>query len=672
MACLFGLGLGLALSNSKKNLGWIMPCGLLILSMLISFAEPLHLVHVSFTNPAEYYLIGASAGAFQEKSSFFHRLVQIVPALVVLIGTFYLIVATFASIGQQLGRFFDRFEPLVAYSINIAGSLAGISLFVIMSFLSLKPEIWLGVTAILSLCFWHKGWQIAAFAGCIAVALLTSQPGVIWSPYYRIHVEKVVAPADGKWPPFFYGYELKVNHDTIEGAVDNSPQRVANLSPAQRAGLQDHYDQLYELIGSKPRSVLVLAAGAGNDLAAALRHQAYDIDAVEIDPVILKLGRQLHPEKPYDNPAVHVIVDDARVYLKQSKKKYDLVDFSLLDSHSAFSSMSSIRLDNYVYTVQSFQEAAKLLKPDGIMAVTFFSTASWQDTRLFKTLTEALGYEPIGVYSVNTKALTFLTGPGVDRSRIGSLKFKRFDKEETRKLDAQELADWDQISPTTDDWPFLFLRRREMTLTYAAGLILTLCLGWRLVRACFGQYTTDASGRTMFYLGAGFMLVEVKSISQMGLLAGTTWLVNSTVIAAIMLMILIANCCQLKFRTENLKPVYAALALSLIGSYFTPLATLNQMPMFERLSVGGLILALPICFASWIFAATFSKIKSPHNALGMNLLGTLFGGVLEYTSMILGISAMNLVAVGLYALAFYYWHGEKHPGLASTPELTAQ
>src|SRR5262249_10331894 len=97
------------------------------------------------------------------------------------------------------------------------------------------------------------------------------------------------------------------------------------------------------------------------------------------------------------------------------------------------------------------------------------------------------------------------------------------------------------------------------------------------------------------------------------------------------------------------------LFVSLIGSYFMPLSMFNSMPMFERLTLGGLVLALPMFFASWIFAITFSKVDVPHNALGMNLLGTLVGGALEYFSMILGISALNLVAFALYGLAFFYW-----------------
>ena len=43
----------------------------------------------------------------------------------------------------------------------------------------------------------------------------------------------------------------------------------------------------------------------------------------------------------------------------------------------------------------------------------------------------------------------------------------------------------------------------------------------------------------------------------------------------------------------------------------------------------------------------------------MNLLGTLVGGAMEYLSMIFGISAMNLIALGLYLAAFYFTHKDE-------------
>jgi len=76
-----------------------------------------------------------------------------------------------------------------------------------------------------------------------------------------------------------------------------------------------YYELAYRIV-PHPQGVLILGA---------LRHGAKDVDAVEIDPVILEIGRRDHPEHPYDSPRVTVYVDDARAFLKKTKKKYDLI-----------------------------------------------------------------------------------------------------------------------------------------------------------------------------------------------------------------------------------------------------------------------------------------------------------------------------------------------------------
>ena len=93
---------------------------------------------------------------------------------------------------------------------------------------------------------------------------------------------------------------------------------------------------------------LVLGAGSGNDMAAALRNRAAEVDAVELDPEIFKLGSELHPERSYDNPKVQMHLNDARNYLRRSALPYDLIVLGWLDSHRLFSSFSNVRQDNFV------------------------------------------------------------------------------------------------------------------------------------------------------------------------------------------------------------------------------------------------------------------------------------------------------------------------------------
>ena len=53
-----------------------------------------------------------------------------------------------------------------------------------------------------------------------------------------------------------------------------------------------------------PREVLIIGAGTGNDVAVALAEGVARIDAVEIDPRLQELGREVHPNRPYDDDRV--------------------------------------------------------------------------------------------------------------------------------------------------------------------------------------------------------------------------------------------------------------------------------------------------------------------------------------------------------------------------------
>lgn len=662
MACLFGLGVGMALGANKREISKWFPCGLLLITAIICLAEPLNLVHVTFINPLEYYI--GSVYSANVSDTLMNRIMLFVPGLILLAAVFYAIVLTFMCLGQRLGRSFLEFSPLHGYTINVAASLLGILLFSAMSFLGLPPSIWMLIGCALAAPFYLKPLQLACLTATVVVSFVLAAPNVIWSPYYRITVDKTVLPGDTAHPPAHYGYDINVNHGTIEGCYNNSPEFLKTLSPAQLKITADFYDTPYEVLGKNPGKVLILAAGTGNDVAAALRHGATQVDCVEIDPVIADLGRRLHPEKPYSDPRVHVIVDDARAYLRRTKEKYDLVVFAYLDSHAALSSMSSIRLDNYVYTVECFQDAKAVLKDDGVMSVTFYFMRWWQLARVHHVFEQGTGFTPEGVFSKKGNGPCLLAGYRPISALIDNSGLEKFSVDTAAKKWGFNSAEWSAVIPTTDDWPFLFLRDRGWSWSYAIGIFFTLFLGYRLIGACFGKFATNATGLTMFCLGAAFMLLETKSITQMALLLGTTWVVNSAVITGVLIMILLANLVQLKARFANVNLLFVGLFLSLVLNAVIPLSVLNQLDVVTRTSAGMLLLSLPLFFAAFIFAIVFSRVTDPAKALGMNLLGTLIGGLLEYASMAFGVSSLNIIAGILYALAFWQIQRVNRVGMA--------
>jgi len=55
-----------------------------------------------------------------------------------------------------------------------------------------------------------------------------------------------------------------------------------------------------------------------------------------------------------------------------------------------------------------------------------------------------------------------------------------------------------------------------------------------------------------------------------------------------------------------------------------------------------------------IFAQRFRDVGASTVAFGTNLLGAMVGGVLEYSSLILGFRGLLILVAALYALAFAF------------------
>ena len=65
-----------------------------------------------------------------------------------------------------------------------------------------------------------------------------------------------------------------------------------------------------------------------------------------------------------------------------------------------------------------------------------------------------------------------------------------------------------------------------------------------------------------------------------------------------------------------------------------------------------MLLTCPIFFSGLAFSSLLRKAHDFSRAMGQNVLGAMFGGVLEYHSMVFGFSALYLVAIVLYVAAF--------------------
>ena len=102
-----------------------------------------------------------------------------------------------------------------------------------------------------------------------------------------------------------------------------------------------------------------------------------------------------------------------------------------------------------------------------------------------------------------------------------------------------------EIDLSTDDWPFLYMPSKVYPITYLSiVIILILSSGLflnKIVKIKKGNFSYIC-----FFLGAGFMLIETKCITEIAKIYGSTWMVTSIVISAILIMAFIANLMVIK------------------------------------------------------------------------------------------------------------------------------
>src|SRR5262249_40316434 len=107
-----------------------------------------------------------------------------------------------------------------------------------------------------------------------------------------------------------------------------------------------------------------------------------------------------------------------------------------------------------------------------------------------------------------------------------------------------------------------------------------------------------------FGMGLAFLLLETKSVIQFSLLFGTTWLNNSLVFLAVLVLVLLANGLVRRFPRPWTLPVASVLLSgSCLVQLLYPLATLLALQyVVLRFLAASLLTFAPIFFANVLFS----------------------------------------------------------------------
>jgi SAM-dependent methyltransferase len=624
-----------------------------------------------------------------------------------LCGFFFTIIALiFLGPGQELGRALQRWPNRVqAYTLNIIGSILGILLFAGCSWLELSAFWWFFLVAC-GLSYFYYFSPRVGLVKRIPASVLTAVVLilVVWLSAWTPHNIKESGTAKQFWSPY---YRIDFNQPDRSLSVNLIyHQQMVSRKETFPAYALPHL--LNRDSGGPPfGDVLIIGAGSGNDVSRALQWGARHVDAVEIDPAIYRLGKTYHPDHPYQDSRVEIHLDDGRNFLRSTDRKYDLIVYALVDSLVLHSGYSNIRLESFLFTTQTFADVQRHLKPDGTFVIYNYFRQGWLAARLQKGLEEVFG-------AGNPVVLTLPYRKVVEADKATFGDFTIFFAGSTTRLRnafnsqpeyllrsdrspgpdspngfhgpestqsatqlvsksegwqhfglATVLPPTESLRTASDDWPFLYLRKPMIPTLSWRGIVIMGALALALIYLFIPRQVEEpgsiavsearddnrALNLQLFFLGAGFMLIETKAVVTMALLFGSTWIVNSVVFFAVLVMILLANYWMLRLKPVRIWPYYIGLFVALLTNTLVPLDFFLGKARVVQVAGSCLLVFAPIFFAAVIFAGAFRRTKRPDRALGINIAGAMVGGLAEYSSMLLGFQYLVAVAIIFYAMS---------------------
>jgi len=648
LACFCGLGIGYAKAHDKQlTLAASLPMmALLLLVFSVLRYGTGDLGNVLFQVVPVREEVSVFFG-YDPKAGFGAFLLHSLPVYGLLAFTFLLNVLVLLPVGQFCGWLMQRMEPLVGYGYNLLGSIAGVALLFVLSWAWAGPALWFGLAAA-GIAFFQLGSRAArkvAFGSAIACVLVTSWPmtpmvQTIYSPYQII--EKASQP-NGLM-------SLLVSGSYYQKVFDLSRAHTSHAdAPLQR--IIGYYELPFRTARSV-ENVAIVGAGSGNDVAAALRNNAAHVDAVEIDPVIRNLGMENHPEHPYQNPHVHSIINDARNFLRTNEAAYDSVVYGVLDSHTVVSHGANMRVDSFVYTREGLRDAFDHLKQGGLLSVSFALQTRLMGEKIFHILDTLPGAgKPVAIltgYDSNNTT-TFMVSKGAPVQLPAAFMQSHGLSDITADYAAMSAKGLDI---PTDDWPFFYLEKRMYPATYLVLLLIVLAVAIALIRGLVPSRAWQPSAVSFFFLGGGFMLIETKAITELGLLFGNTWHVVGITIVSVLVMAFLSNLVAGRLTRRLLGLTYAGLFVTLLVGYAVAVHGSVAAPSLAAKALLVAIMVGPLFFSGIAFSTLLKGTHDIASAMSYNLMGAMLGGALEYNSMRLGFSSLYPIAMALYGFAW--------------------
>jgi hypothetical protein len=169
----------------------------------------------------------------------------------------------------------------------------------------------------------------------------------------------------------YSGHEFPMNELDIDGFGGTQIVQFDGRSESLASYEYLDYDLTFlgQLLVPPAGRQLIIGPGGGVDILQAVRRKRHDVTAVEINPVVARVVNDRMANfsgSPYRLPGVRVFIENGRTFIKRSAGKWDLISLTWVDAGGSATALAAS--ENYLYTVEAYQEFLNHLSPDGYLA----------------------------------------------------------------------------------------------------------------------------------------------------------------------------------------------------------------------------------------------------------------------------------------------------------------
>lgn len=308
------------------------------------------------------------------------------------------------------------------------------------------------------------------------------------------------------------------------------------------------------------KDVLIVGSGGGTEILMALLFGSESVTAVEINPLMMDIVDHEFGDfsgQPYSRSDVVAVVDEGRSFIRNSDKRYDIIQATLVDTWAASQAGAYALAENYLYTKEAFVDYLQHLTDDGVLAMTRWyvddpgemlkmtslALDAMKELRiahpeehivvarreyLGTVLVKRTPFTPEELQAIEEASDTFwfplVYTPRRQPERIFVDLVNSTDRENFHRTHGLGCS----VSSSTDDHPFFFSCEQNDTLIFlftvvsflAAVLILAPLVALR--GRSFRELVEGYSGALLYFacLGVGFLLVEIILIQRFVLFLG--------------------------------------------------------------------------------------------------------------------------------------------------------